>query len=108
MFIAVINGKRTYNLSDIMHQAWVIFRTNKKSFSESMKDAWAKAKSVMRSIISVEEAADKQEALFNAYKEKIGSVSSEDEMEAILDEALDEGIDMIYYDKLESYAVSLL
>lgn len=108
MFITVTNGKRAYKLSDIMRQAWVIFRTSKKSFSESLKDAWARAKSVMRSILAAEEQKDSQKSLFDFYMGKIAKASTEGEMESILDEALDEGIEMRYYDKLESYACSLL
>lgn len=58
MFITVINGKRTYNLSEIMRQAWVAFRTSKQTFSECLKRAWATAKSVMRSILAVENEAE--------------------------------------------------
>lgn len=108
MFITVINEKRTYNLREIMQQAWVIFRTSKKSFSESLKKAWARAKSVMQDILAVEEQAAEQKALFQAYKAKIGKASTEEEMEAILDDALDHDIEPKYYSKLEAYACSLL
>lgn len=108
MFITIINEKRTYNLREIMRRAWVIFRTTKKSFSESLKNAWARAKSAMRDILAVEEQAAQQKALFQAYKEKISQASTEDEMESILDDALDHDIEPKYYSRLESYACSLL
>lgn len=108
MFITTINGKRTYKLSEIMRQAWVIFRTSKTSFSSALKAAWSRAKSVMRSILAVEQQGDEQKALFDAYKDKLSNASAEEEMQAILEEALDEGLEMKYYDKLESYACSML
>lgn len=101
MFITVINGKRTYRMSEIMRQAWVIFRTKKCSFSESLKKAWATAKSVMRSILAVEEEKDTQESMLESYKAMVDAASSEEEVEEILDDA---DLDPHFYGMLFDYA----
>lgn len=101
MFITVINGKRTYRMSEIMKQAWVIFRAKKCSFSESLKKAWAAAKSVMRSILAVEEDKNTQESMLENYKSMIDAASSEEEVEEILDGA---DLDPHFYGMLFDYA----
>lgn len=101
MFITVINGKRTYRMSEIMKQAWVIFRTTKKNFSESLKAAWATAKSVMRSVLAVEEEKDTQESMLESYKAMVDAASSEEEVEEILDGA---DLDPHFYGMLFDYA----
>lgn len=37
-----------YNKSEIMKKAWNIFRSTKKTFSESLKEAWKKAKEIVK------------------------------------------------------------
>lgn len=106
--ITVINGKRTYRMSEIMRQAWVIFRASKKSFAESLKESWTRAKSVMCDILRVEAEAIEKKSIFETYKKKISAASTEEEAEAILDEYLDEDIDGTYYGDLLSCAVSRL
>ena len=101
MFITVINGKRTYRMSEIMRQAWVIFRTKKCSFSESLKKAWATAKSVMRSILAVEEDKKNQATMLEEYKKMVDAASSEEEVEEILDDA---DLDPHFYCMLLDYA----
>lgn len=103
MFITVINGKRTYRMSEIMRIAWVIFRAEKCSFSDALKKAWARARSVMRSILAVEEEKDNQAALLDKYKAKVDAASSEEEVEEILEDA---DLDPHFYGKLFDYACS--
>lgn len=101
MFITVINGKRTYRMSEIMKQAWVIFHNAKCSFSEALKKAWATAKSVMRSILAVEEYKATQATMLEEYKAKIDAASSAKEIDEILEDAdLGNG----FYSKLFDYA----
>lgn len=101
MFITVINDKKTYRMSEIMRQAWVIFRTTKHSFSESLKKAWASAKSVMRSVLAVEEEKDTQKSMLESYKAMVDAASSEEEVEEILDDA---DLDPHFYGMLFDYA----
>ena len=99
--ITVINGKRTYQMSEIMRQAWVIFRTSKCSFSEALKKAWANAKSIMKSILAVEDEADAQATMLEKYKAMIDAASSEEEIEEVLDDA---DLDPHFYGILFTYA----
>lgn len=107
MFITVINGKRTYNLSEIMRQAWVVFRTSKQTFSECLKRAWATAKSVMRAILAVEDEAEQAAKSVEQFKDSIRSASSEDEIEEILEEALDV-LDASDYSKVLNFAYTVI
>lgn len=107
MFITVINGKRTYNLSEIMRQAWVAFRTSKQTFSECLKRAWATAKSVMCSILAVENEAEQAAKSVEQFKNSIRSASSEREIEEILDEAMD-ALDASDYAKVLNFAYTVI
>lgn len=42
--------KRTYNLSNIMKKAWVLFNANVGTFAECLKKAWADAKAFVEAI----------------------------------------------------------
>lgn len=107
MFITVINGKRTYNLSEIMRQAWVVFRTSKQTFSECLKHAWATAKSVMHAILAVEDEAEQAAKSVEQFKDSIRSASSEDEIEEILEEALDV-LDASDYSRVLNFAYTVI
>lgn len=107
MFITVINGKRTYNLSEIMRQAWIVFRTRKQTFSECLKRSWATAKSVMRAILAVEEDAEHAAKSVEQFKDFIRSASSEDEIEEILEEALDV-LDASDYSRVLNFAYTVI
>lgn len=107
MFITVINGNRTYNLSEIMRQAWVVFRTSKQTFSECLKRAWATAKSVMRSILAVENEAEQAAKSIEQFKDSIRFSSSEREIEEILDEAMDV-LDASDYAKVLNFAYTVI
>lgn len=101
MFITVVNGKRTYRMSEIMRQAWLVFRTVKCSFSDALKRAWATAKSVMREILAVEETEIEKAAAVEEYKRKIDSASSVEEIDDIME---DDDMDADIYCDLLDYA----
>lgn len=105
MFITVVNGKRTYSMRDIMRQAWLIFRDMHCSFSDALKKAWERAKSVMRSILAVEEEKENQESMLKKYKEMIDSASNEEDIEKILEDA---DLDYPFYSILFDYACNRL
>lgn len=47
-----------YNLSEIMHRAWAIFRKRKTTFSEALHRAWQAAKSAPSNRQRVQEAKE--------------------------------------------------
>lgn len=107
MMITVINGKRTFNRSDIMHTAWVIFKVEGKSFPESLKAAWAKAKSAMNAIKSEENKESSQSEKLNQYKVMVRTAEGdEDKIEEILDKAMDE-LDSKYFARLQDFAFDM-
>lgn len=101
-------GERIFNRSEVMKRAWVIYKYENCSFSEALKKSWEKAKSVMRSIIAVEEEKNEQERMFEEYKEKLNNAEkNEKTIEKIIDEALENGMESHYFTRLDEYACGL-
>ena len=107
MKIKAVNGKRTFDMASIMHEAWAIFHVEKKTFSEALKAAWAKAKSVMASLESEEKHEMSQEEKLEQYKDKVRSAEGdEDKIEEILDKGMDD-LDIAFFGELQNFAFKM-